>query len=112
MTHVGSVVGITRHGLLQLKESALMLASFEKTTDHLFDAACQGAVDTISGVSECIIMGSPMQMGTTMFKLAYGDASAGAFGSKAEAEAGALLQQHVRRHGVGIRAEPLLNCIA
>jgi len=35
----GEVLGITRFGIAKMKESVLMLASFEKTTDHLFDAA-------------------------------------------------------------------------
>jgi DNA-directed RNA polymerase III subunit RPC1 len=39
MTYKGEVLGITRGGLAKMKESVLMLASFEKTTDHLFDAA-------------------------------------------------------------------------
>jgi DNA-directed RNA polymerase III subunit RPC1 len=46
-----------------------MLASFEKTTDHLFEASFFGKHDKIQGVSECIIMGVPMQIGTGMFKL-------------------------------------------
>lgn len=36
-----------------------MLASFEKTTDHLFDASFYSRRDPIQGVSECIILGSP-----------------------------------------------------
>jgi hypothetical protein len=35
MTCRGEVLGITRHGLAKMKESVLMLASFEKTGDHL-----------------------------------------------------------------------------
>lgn len=46
-----------------------MLASFEKTTDHLFDAAIHGRTDMIEGVSECIIMGIPMPIGTGLFRL-------------------------------------------
>ena len=46
-----------------------MLASFEKTTDHLFDAAFYGKKDAIEGVSECIIMGIPMPIGTGAFRL-------------------------------------------
>lgn len=52
-----------------MKESVLMLASFEKTSDHLFDAAYFGDSDKISGVSESIIMGRPMKLGTGLFKL-------------------------------------------
>merc|ERR1712150_61458 len=69
MTCRGEVLGITRHGLAKMKESVLMLASFEKTSDHLFDAAYYGQKDAIQGVSECIIMGIPMNVGTGMFKL-------------------------------------------
>ncbi|XP_059129109.1 DNA-directed RNA polymerase III subunit RPC1-like [Peromyscus eremicus] len=42
MTYKGEVLGITRFGLAKMKESVLMLASFEKITDHLFDAAYFG----------------------------------------------------------------------
>ena len=47
-----------------MKESVLMLASFEKTSDHLFDAAFYGQKDAIKGVSESIIMGIPMSVGS------------------------------------------------
>ena len=36
MTYRGEVLGITRYGLAKMKESVLMLASFEKTAEHLF----------------------------------------------------------------------------
>jgi len=50
-----------------MKDSVLMLASFEKTTDHLFDAALFGKTDSIQGVSESIIMGNPAKtVGTGM----------------------------------------------
>ena len=69
MTFKGEVLGITRFGVSKMRESVLMLASFEKTTDHLFDAAVHGRVDDIVGVSECIIMGTPIPLGTGLFKL-------------------------------------------
>lgn len=69
MTSKGEVLGITRHGLAKMKESVLNLASFENTSDHLFDAAFYGQTDCISGVSECIIMGLPMNVGTGLIKL-------------------------------------------
>jgi len=55
----GEVLGITRFGVAKMKDSVLMLASFEKTTDHLFDASAVGKTDGISGVSESIIIGNP-----------------------------------------------------
>jgi DNA-directed RNA polymerase III subunit RPC1 len=64
MTFKGDVLGITRFGVSKMRESVLMLASFEKTTDHLFDAAVHGRSDEIVGVSECIIMGIPIPIGT------------------------------------------------
>ncbi|KAI1724274.1 RNA polymerase rpb1, domain 5 domain-containing protein [Ditylenchus destructor] len=85
MTYRGEVLGITRNGLVKMKESVLLLASFERTTDHcqfilykrkyrnktilVYEAAFFGQKDKIAGVSECIIMGTPMLIGTGMFKL-------------------------------------------
>jgi DNA-directed RNA polymerase III subunit RPC1 len=69
MTCRGEVLGITRFGIAKMKDSVLMLASFEKTADHLFDAARFSKQDDIDGVSECIIMGSPMPVGTGLFKV-------------------------------------------
>ncbi|XP_035660991.1 DNA-directed RNA polymerase III subunit RPC1-like [Branchiostoma floridae] len=71
MTYKGEVLGITRFGLAKMKESVLMLASFEKTADHLFDASYHGQEDAICGVSECIILGIPMNIGTGLFKLLH-----------------------------------------
>ena len=69
MTFKGVVLGITRFGVSKMRESVLMLASFERTTDHLFDAAAHGRRDNIVGVSECIIMGIPIPLGCGSFKL-------------------------------------------
>jgi DNA-directed RNA polymerase III subunit RPC1 len=63
------VLGITRFGIAKMKDSVLHTASFEKTADHLFDAAIHGRVDDVVGVSESIIMGIPMPTGTGLFKL-------------------------------------------
>lgn len=69
MTFRGEVLGITRFGIAKFKTSTLMLASFEMTVDHLFDAAVHSRADAIAGVSECIIMGRQVPLGTGMFKL-------------------------------------------
>lgn len=42
MTQRGEVLGITRFGLARMRDSVLQLASFEKTPDHLFEAAAHG----------------------------------------------------------------------
>lgn len=74
MTSRGDVLGITRFGIAKMKDSVLMLASFEKTTDHLFDAAARRRTDTVDGVSESIIMGVPMPSGTGLFRVMHNDA--------------------------------------
>ncbi|CAN6658223.1 DNA-directed RNA polymerase III subunit RPC1 [Trichomonascus vanleenenianus] len=69
MTFKGEVLGITRFGLAKMRDSVLQLASFEKTTDHLFDASFYMKTDAIEGVSECIILGRTMSLGTGAFKV-------------------------------------------
>ena len=69
MTFKGEVLGITRFGLSKMRDSVLQLASFEKTPDHLFEAAWHMKRDKIEGVSECIIMGQSMSQGTGAFKV-------------------------------------------
>lgn len=71
MTSRGEVLGITRHGLAKMRESVFNLASFEKTADHLFDAAYYGQTDSIDGVSEHIILGMQANIGTGLFKLLH-----------------------------------------
>ncbi|ORX66823.1 DNA-directed RNA polymerase III largest subunit [Linderina pennispora] len=61
---IGEILGITRYGIAKMNDSVMMLASFEKTTDHLFDAAVFGKRDMVHGVSERIIMGQQMPIGT------------------------------------------------
>ena len=44
-----------------------MLASFEKTMDHLFEGAFYGKRDSVQGISERIIMGqSASHLGSSM----------------------------------------------
>ncbi|KAI1624964.1 DNA-directed RNA polymerase III subunit C1 [Exophiala viscosa] len=64
MTYKGEVLGITRFGLAKMRDSVLQLASFEKTADHVFDAGIAGKVDKIEGVSESVIVGKTMNIGT------------------------------------------------
>lgn len=71
MTWTGEVLGINRFGMGKIKQSVMMLASFERTADHLFDAALHRQLDPVSGVSECIIMGQPVPLGTGMFSLKW-----------------------------------------
>jgi len=57
MTFKGDVLGITRFGLAKMRDSTLQLASFEKTTDHLFEAVFHMKRDAAERMSECIILG-------------------------------------------------------
>lgn len=69
MTYKGDILGITRFGLAKMRDSVLQLASFEKTPDHLFEAGYRGKSDGVQGVSECIILGQSMGIGTGSFKV-------------------------------------------
>lgn len=69
MSLKGEVLGITRFGLSKMRDSVLHLASFEKTPDHLFEAAAGMKTDHIEGVSEGIIMGQTMCVGTGAFQV-------------------------------------------
>merc|ERR1712004_524236 len=71
MTYRGMVLGINRFGIARMRTSALMLASFERTADLVFDAAVHQKLDPVKGVSECIIMGSTINLGTGLFKVLY-----------------------------------------
>ena len=51
MTFKGKVLGFTRFGVDKIKQSTLMLASFEKTMEVLFEAALLNKRDSINGVS-------------------------------------------------------------
>ncbi|XP_010535561.1 PREDICTED: DNA-directed RNA polymerase III subunit 1 [Tarenaya hassleriana] len=69
MTYRGEVLGITRNGIQKMDKSVLMQASFEKTGDHLFSASVSKKIDKIEGVTECVVMGIPMQLGTGILKV-------------------------------------------
>lgn len=77
MTYKGNVLGVTRFGIAKMKDSVLMLASFEKTPDHLFDAAVHSRVDPCVGVSESIIVGTPIPLGTGLFSILEKDETSG-----------------------------------
>nr|CAI39062.1 DNA-directed RNA polymerase III largest subunit [Paramecium tetraurelia] len=71
MTFKGRILGFTRQGIDQLKNSALMLASFEKTMDVFFNAAIQGKQDSMNGASQRVIIGQNVPQGTGMFDLMF-----------------------------------------
>ena len=64
MTCDGEVKQIGRHGVAGEKASVLSRAAFEVTVNHLLEAAIRGYVDELSGVTENVIVGQPIQLGT------------------------------------------------
>jgi len=65
----GEVKQIGRHGIAGEKESVLSRAAFEVTVNHLLDAAVANETDELSGVTENVIVGQPIQLGTGDVKL-------------------------------------------
>nr|WP_244403860.1 DNA-directed RNA polymerase subunit A'' [Pyrolobus fumarii] len=64
MTQTGRVRQIGRHGVSGEKPSVLARAAFEMTVQHLFDAAARGEADRILGVTENVIVGGVVPVGT------------------------------------------------
>ena len=64
MTNRGEIESIGRHGISGSKESVLARAAFEVTVNHLLDAAIHGEVDALDGVTENVIVGKPIKLGT------------------------------------------------
>jgi DNA-directed RNA polymerase subunit A" len=69
MTMDGEVKQIGRHGIAGEKESVLSRAAFEVTVNHLLDAAVANEIDELNGVTENVIVGQPIQLGTGDVKL-------------------------------------------
>ena len=64
MTNEGTIESIGRHGISGAKDSVLARAAFEVTVNHLLDAAIHGEVDELDGVTENVIVGKPIKLGT------------------------------------------------
>jgi len=60
----GEVKQIGRHGISGEKASVFARAAFEVTVNHLLEAGMRGDVDELNGVTENIIVGQPIKMGT------------------------------------------------
>jgi len=71
MTNDGYVKAIGRHGVSGKKSSVLARAAFEITAAHLLHAAMVGEVDSLEGVTENIIVGQPVTLGTGAVNLTY-----------------------------------------
>jgi DNA-directed RNA polymerase subunit A" len=69
MTANGEITSIGRHGLSGQKQSVLARAAFEETVKHLVSAAVRGEEDPLSGVTENILIGQPIPLGSGRVKL-------------------------------------------
>lgn len=65
----GSVKAVGRTGLTRQKSSVFAKAAFEETVRHLLDAAIEGTTDELRGVTENIIVGKPIPIGTGSVEL-------------------------------------------
>lgn len=71
LTNNGHVESIGRHGVSGKKSSVLARAAFEITASHLLNAGVIGENDPLSGVTENIIVGQPISLGTGAVQLIY-----------------------------------------
>lgn len=69
MTSNGEITSIGRHGLSGQKQSVLARAAFEETVKHLISAAVRGEEDSLKGVTENILIGQPIPLGSGRVKL-------------------------------------------
>jgi DNA-directed RNA polymerase subunit A" len=84
MTTTGEIESIGRHGISGSKGSVLSRAAFEVTVNHLLDAAVHGEDDELNGVTENVIVGQPIKIGTGDVELVVGKPGSG--GSKSESD--------------------------
>ena len=69
MSADGEVKSIGRHGISGEKASVLARAAFEVTVNHLLDSGIGGDVDELRGVTENVIVGQPIRLGTGNVRL-------------------------------------------
>jgi DNA-directed RNA polymerase II subunit RPB1 len=69
MTQRGILTSITRHGINRVDTGPLRKCSFEETVEILYEAAFYAESDSLSGITENIIMGQLAPYGTGSFDL-------------------------------------------
>jgi DNA-directed RNA polymerase subunit A" len=70
MTFTGKIKNVGRHGLSGEKNSVFARAAYEETVKHLVNAAAFGEVDNMSGVTESVLVGKQLSLGTGNVELA------------------------------------------
>ncbi|KPV63761.1 MAG: DNA-directed RNA polymerase subunit A'' [Candidatus Bathyarchaeota archaeon BA1] len=74
MTATGEVRQIGRHGISGKKASVLARAAFEITVPNIVEAAIKGESDPLKGVTENVIVGQSIPIGTGLIDLYMGPA--------------------------------------
>ncbi|MCK4327784.1 MAG: DNA-directed RNA polymerase subunit A'' [Candidatus Diapherotrites archaeon] len=69
MCYEGEVKAIGRQGVSGSKASVFARAAFEETVKHLHNASIKGHSDNLSGITENIIIGQTIPVGTGLVKL-------------------------------------------
>jgi len=69
MTETGDVRQIGRHGISGQKASVLARAAFEITVPNIVEAAIMGESDPLRGVTENVIVGQSIPIGTGLVDL-------------------------------------------
>ncbi len=64
MTNTGEIRQIGRHGISGQQSSVLSRAAFEVTVKHLIHASIRGEQDPLLGITENVIVGQQMPLGT------------------------------------------------
>lgn len=70
MSYDGTIRGVGRHGLSGQKLSVFAKAAYEETVKHLVNAAAFSEIDNMRGVTENILVGKQIPLGTGSVKLA------------------------------------------
>ena len=69
MTFIGKLTPLTRHGIRNVDQSPLKRSTFEEVVEVINQAAVCNEKDELHGVSECIVMGRPPNLGTRMISV-------------------------------------------
>jgi len=69
MTASGEAEQIGRHGISGGKSSVLARAAFEITVPNIVDASVRGESDSLNGVTENVIVGQSIPIGTGLVEL-------------------------------------------
>jgi DNA-directed RNA polymerase subunit A" len=75
MTMSGTVLGVSRYGIVKEKPSVLARASFETPIRHVINASMVGEVDQLNSVIENVMINQPVPVGTGLPTLVTKSAS-------------------------------------